>query len=145
MSYASAIVESSGLPPSPVGAVCDRAFLFQSRNNARSSIAPTARILSATLPLWIKALTMADDEVFVLIGGSVIALICWSLWLYRTQAIGDLFNASSQKTLLALAPVVCAVVLFVILKLYASHDVRDAAEYLLLYQSMGAGWVGTFA
>jgi uncharacterized membrane protein YjfL (UPF0719 family) len=67
------------------------------------------------------------------------------MWLYRTQSIGDWFNASKQKALMVIAPVLCTVVLFGILKLYASHDVRDAAQYLLMYQAMGAGWVGLLA
>jgi uncharacterized membrane protein YjfL (UPF0719 family) len=88
---------------------------------------------------------MSDDEMLVLLGGSISALVFWGIWLYRTQSIGDLFDSSNQKRQLLTTPVVCAVILFAILKLYASHDVRDAAEYLLMYQAMGAGWVGVFA
>src|SRR5687767_9695060 len=43
---------------------------------------------------------------------------------------------------LSLAPPACAAVLFLILRRYASHDVRDSGTYLTFYVIVGAAWVG---
>src|SRR5688500_6736538 len=88
---------------------------------------------------------MSDDEIFLLVISGIVSLICGGAWLYRIQAIGAVFNSPNRKLPLATTPAVCALLLFTVLNLFASHDVRDAPEYLLLYQAMGAGWVGFFA
>lgn len=88
---------------------------------------------------------MGEDEIFVMLFGCMAALVFWAIWYMHTSCIGELFRSSTQKMLLAFTPLVCGIALFAVLKLWASHDVRDAAQYLFMYQAMGAGWVGAFA
>jgi hypothetical protein len=47
--------------------------------------------------------------------------------------------------MLMVTPAACAMLLLIILRLYAAEDVRQAGEYLLMYSAMGAGWVGILA
>jgi hypothetical protein len=56
--------------------------------------------------------------------------------------IGELFGGETQRLILWLAPVVSAVLMFLVLKIWASHDVRDAPQYLMMYTLMGGAWVG---
>jgi hypothetical protein len=88
---------------------------------------------------------MSGDEVLVLLTGSVVGLICWGIWLYRTQSVHDLYGSWRERLMLMVTPAACAMLLWIILKLYAAEDVRHAGEYLLMYSAMGAGWVGILA
>jgi len=87
---------------------------------------------------------MGEDEVFVLLGSGMTALVFWGIWYFRSVQIAELFGAGSQRLILWLAPVASAVLLFMVLRIWASHDVRDAPQYLIMYSLMGAAWVGMF-
>ena len=48
----------------------------------------------------------------------------------------------ADRRLLLVTPFFCVAVLFFVLRKFASHDVRDAPQYLGFYIAMGAAWVG---
>jgi hypothetical protein len=82
---------------------------------------------------------MGGDEVFVLIFCGAGAFILWMIWLVaNTNMTDEFYRNGPLKSWAAGAGTVAAIMLFVVLKLWASHDVRDAPEYLLQYWLMGA-------
>jgi uncharacterized membrane protein YjfL (UPF0719 family) len=88
---------------------------------------------------------MSEDEVLVLLFSGVTSLVCWGTWLYRALAVDQAFGAQSQRQLLFVCPLLCAVILFAVLRVWASHDVRDDWRYLIFYCLMGFAWVGVAA
>ena len=88
---------------------------------------------------------MGEDEVMVLMFSGMLAFVMWGIWYFRSMQIAELFGAGSQHMILWLAPVASAVLLFMVLRIWASHDVRDAPQYLVMYSLMGAAWVGSVA
>src|SRR5688572_22236491 len=84
---------------------------------------------------------MSGDEAFILLICSVIALIGWGRWYYITSAAAGFGAARTQRMPLYVIPLACAALLLVVLKLAASHDVRDSFIYLSFYLVMGAAWV----
>ena len=85
---------------------------------------------------------MSGDEVFVLLVCGVTTLITWGRWFW--QAITNPSFASSwiERTPLLVIPQLCVIGLFSILRVFASHDVRDSSDYLLFYMLVGGAWVG---
>ena len=84
---------------------------------------------------------MSGDEAFILLICSLIALIGWGLWYYITSAAAGFGAARTQRMPLYVIPLACAALLLVVLKLAASHDVRDSFIYTSFYLVMGAAWV----
>ena len=84
---------------------------------------------------------MSGDEGLVLIVCCVIALAGWGHWYFMTRVVAGFGPARERRTPLYLIPLLCVALLFVVLKLAASHDVRDSLQYLFMYLVMGAAWV----
>lgn len=84
---------------------------------------------------------MSEDEILVAIVSSVIALILWGQWFYSCVSIED-FGRNRSLRYLALAAPCCAIaLLFFMLRIYASADVRNDPAYLIMYTMMGAAWL----
>jgi uncharacterized membrane protein YjfL (UPF0719 family) len=84
---------------------------------------------------------MSEDEVVILIFCCIIALIGWVRWYYLTSAAAGFGAARRQRMPLYLIPPICLGFLLLVLKLAASHDVRDSLVYLFFYLTMGAAWL----
>jgi hypothetical protein len=85
---------------------------------------------------------MSGDEVFVTFLSSVVAASAWLSWLNNAFASRRLAPSRRARLQLVLAPVVCALLLFAVIRRFASPDVRDSALYTFQYMVMGAAWVG---
>jgi hypothetical protein len=85
---------------------------------------------------------MSGDEVFVLIASFVVSLLIWARWYLRLARARTPQSGPGGRLELALAPLLCAAMLFTVLRTRASHDVRDDPRYLLFYMALGAAWVG---
>ena len=70
-----------------------------------------------------------------------IALIGWVRWYYMTAAAAGFGAARAQRMPLYMIPFLCVALLFVVLRIAASHDVRDSWPYLLMYLVMGMAWL----
>ncbi len=71
----------------------------------------------------------------------MIALILWGQWFYSCVSIED-FGRNRSLRYLALAAPCCAIaLLFFMLRIYASADVRNDPAYLIMYTMMGAAWL----
>ncbi len=85
---------------------------------------------------------MSGDEAVVLIASLMIGLFTWGLWygsLYRVARLG---LRTVPRRRLALVPVACGLLLFVVLRLASAHDVRDSGVYLTFYVVLGVAWLG---
>jgi len=85
---------------------------------------------------------MSGDEVFALLLAGGLALWTWVGWYLSTVSVSRLGAPAPGKATISWWPLVCAVVLFAVLKTASSFDVRDDVVYLIFYMVLGAGWLG---
>jgi hypothetical protein len=83
---------------------------------------------------------VSDDETFLLIFSAVIGGFCAWRWYMPVLRAREGGFAVAERTALGFAPIVGLIGVFVMLKLAASADVRDAPTYLLLYSVLGLAW-----
>ena len=85
---------------------------------------------------------MSGDEVMVLIVSLSILGWSWFVWYRRYFASlrSPVLKAAAYP--LGIVPVAGAVILFAVLRLFSSHDVRDSVEYMLFYMAFGCAWIG---
>lgn len=84
---------------------------------------------------------MSGDEVLVLIGACILALIQWWRWLSPGIQIVDFGRTPALRAAALLILPCCLALLFAGLKRFASHDVRDDGVYLFFYLMLGAAWL----
>lgn len=89
---------------------------------------------------------MSEDEVMATVVSVAISLFAWLWWYGSILLRKKLPLATGQPPVLLplLTPPIALATLFAILKLLASHDVRDADAYLFMYTAMGSAWTGAF-
>lgn len=85
---------------------------------------------------------MSDDEVFVLIITAAGTALFWGYWYFLCVAVRDFGRAPRVRVAAMLAPPAAMALLFVVLRLAASHDVRNDGVYLSFYLLFGAAWMG---
>jgi hypothetical protein len=85
---------------------------------------------------------MSEDEVFATIVSCFLAGVFWIRWYRHCQAITWLRCGVGLRLAVIAGPLACGVLLWVILRRLASHDVRWDPKYLFMYMVMGAAWVG---
>ncbi|MBX3461148.1 MAG: hypothetical protein KF696_14475 [Planctomycetes bacterium] len=84
---------------------------------------------------------MGEDEIMVTIASAIAALVMWGLWGANRRGMrSDFYPNASIKQLTLIGGIVNAGLLFMILKLWSSFDVRDSAPYLAQYWFMGAAF-----
>lgn len=87
-------------------------------------------------------LPMSGDEVFASMASVALACGMWVRWTYRVLRPHEMLGARSSRLSLLWGPVVSALLLWAVLGTLAASDVRDDARYLMMYEFMGAAWVG---
>src|SRR5438093_4810807 len=85
---------------------------------------------------------MSGDEQVVLIASAGVAVWAWYGWYIPAIIVQRLGAPRPGRRLIFLTPVVCAAVLFLVLKTVSAHDVRDDLRYLGFYLLLGAAWLG---
>jgi len=83
---------------------------------------------------------MSGDEFMVLILSGFAAASAWYRW-YRAVLVRTLVDRNASRPIFVAAPVVCLMLLYAILRLWAADDVRSSI-YMTLYMVAGAAWVG---
>lgn len=83
---------------------------------------------------------MSPDEVLVTVVSAVFGPFFWLVWWYRLKGVAPMGRGRGAHAI-ALTAAACAVLIFLVLKLGASHDVRDAPVYLLMYVLLGLAWL----
>src|SRR5687768_11226413 len=88
---------------------------------------------------------MSGDEVLALVVSGFLALFLWGRWYWHATVVRAIGGTAPSRAPLMVAPLLAAVLLFIVLRRFASHDVRAAGTYLTFYIVLGAGWVGVGA
>ena len=86
---------------------------------------------------------MSEDEFVVLVASGILASIAWVAWYWRALRLGQ--PPAAALRMLLLAPPVCGLLLFGVLRTVSSHDVRDDPVYLAFYMVLGAAWIAAWA
>lgn len=86
----------------------------------------------------------SPDEILALLIGIVVTLISWIRWYFLLAVTGTRVRRRGKRGALALAPLVCAVLLAVVLFRWSSEDVRTDGAYIFFYLVIGAAWLGLF-
>jgi hypothetical protein len=86
---------------------------------------------------------MSEDEVLVLLLAGTVGAVVWLRWLFHMLAVHGLFRSRGLALAAIGAVALAGVVLYLILKTLAAHDVRDDSRYVAFYLIMGAAWVGS--
>jgi hypothetical protein len=84
---------------------------------------------------------MSGDEALMLIVCGIIGLVGWGSWYFHAVAIRAMSADLLVRQSILLTPLLCAAILFFVLKQFASPDVRDSGIYLGFYEVMGAAWL----
>ena len=85
---------------------------------------------------------MSGDEVVMLVVSAILALVFWGTWYIAPMLVRQVGRRSSRRSLLQITPLVAAALLWIVLRNWASFDVRDDPRYLTFYLVLGAAWVG---
>jgi len=84
---------------------------------------------------------VSGDEIIVLGVCGLIAGWRWVQWA-RLALLGSLLDDGPARRWLVLTPLMCLLLLFAVLRAFASFDVRNSGLYTTFYMVMGAAWVG---
>ena len=85
---------------------------------------------------------MSGDELFVFIASLAVLIPAWAGWYWQTATVAVHVGPAQWRPLLRIVPLACAAVLWIVLRELASFDVREDAQYLLMYMALGLAWVG---
>jgi hypothetical protein len=85
---------------------------------------------------------LSEDEKAVLAISLLIAAITWGIWFWRGSRLSPLMKRGGARRTLVVAPILCALLLFALLRTWSASDVRNDGLYLFFYQALGAAWVG---
>lgn len=85
---------------------------------------------------------MSGDEFLLLIACSLVSVFTWGPWLHQAATCARVGCESRDRWGLYLYPLLCAAMLLVVLRFYASWDVQISPFYIGFYLVMGAAWVG---
>src|SRR5689334_7329381 len=84
---------------------------------------------------------MSKGETMIFIASLLAAVVLCASWMYQYTRIGTRVCRPSW-TMPLITALICAGLLFAILKRWASSDVRDSSKYLVFYMGVGAAWIG---
>jgi uncharacterized membrane protein YjfL (UPF0719 family) len=84
---------------------------------------------------------MSDDEMAVLMVSGIISAVGWGAWYTSAAMVTSIGSSRGERLPVYFAPLACAGLLFTVLSVWASHDVRDNFFYILMYLAMGMAWV----
>jgi len=88
------------------------------------------------------ALPLSEDEGLVVFVSLALWVLTWIWWYWELGAGSKLRAERTASRMLALVPPGALLVLYAILRRWASFGVRDSAEYLFQYVALGAAWLG---
>jgi hypothetical protein len=84
---------------------------------------------------------MSGDEFFVLAISVVLSAVVWVRRYFRNLASTRLVGGASLL-LVWIAPFAGFALIFAVLRTLAARDVRNAPEYLFMYEALGIAWMG---
>jgi hypothetical protein len=84
---------------------------------------------------------MSGDEFFVLVFSVVFSAVVWVGRYYR-GLVSERLVGAAWPLLVWLAPLAGFALIFLVLRTLAARDVRNAPEYLVMYEALGIAWMG---
>lgn len=69
-------------------------------------------------------------------------LLLWGEWFWRLFRISRLISSPKTRLPIILSFCFSLEVVWLVLRLWSSHDVRDSPAYLIFYMTLAAGWLG---
>lgn len=84
---------------------------------------------------------MSQGEIGVTVVAAIITSIFSFGWLIRVLTPTTLHSSRAARWPLWLSPLTAVAAIFIILRLFAASDVRNAPNYLAMYTVMGAAWL----
>ena len=90
-----------------------------------------------------ERLPMSGDETVAMLIAFFIAAVAWGIWYFRPMSIERLRTRESTRSgsgLLRVAPLIASLIVLLVLRTLAAHDVRDDWRYLAMYTILGAAW-----
>lgn len=88
------------------------------------------------------ALLLSEDEALVVVVSILLWIPSWIWSLWELRAGPVLRRERAPARALGFLPFVALGILFLILKLWSSFDVRDSGPYLFQYLALGGAWLG---
>lgn len=79
---------------------------------------------------------------FTGIAAVVLAFGFWSSWYADLMRVAPLFPNRKHRIVLGVVPVLCITGVVALLRVSASHDVRENPFWIAYYAVLGAAWVG---
>lgn len=84
---------------------------------------------------------MSGDELVVFILSLILSVTMWGKWLRLCLSREDFGRARQLHIIGGLIPFSGLVLIFCVLRAYASYDVREDIMYLLFYTAFGCAWL----
>lgn len=88
------------------------------------------------------ALPLSEDEGLVVVLSIAVWVVSWIWWYWELGTGPKLRAERTAGQALGIVLPIALVLLYVILRRWASFDVKNSAEYLFQYLALGAAWVG---
>src|SRR5262245_10554175 len=88
------------------------------------------------------ALPLSEDEGLVVVLSIAVWVVSWIWWYWELGTGPKLRAERTAGQALGIVLPMARVLLYVILRRWASFDVKNSAEYLFQYLALGAAWVG---
>jgi uncharacterized membrane protein YjfL (UPF0719 family) len=88
------------------------------------------------------ALPLSDDEGLVVVVSIALWVLTWIWWYWELGTGPKLRAERTGSRVLAFVLPLDLLLLYMILRRWASSDVKDSAEYLFQYVALGAAWLG---
>jgi len=88
---------------------------------------------------------MSGDEVWLSVIATILTGWFWGKWYLETNSFWSPRWHPAGRGPLRGAPIIAAVLLLVVLKTVASHDVINDGRYIYMYFALGMAWVGVTA
>jgi len=82
------------------------------------------------------------DEVFALIACCIMGARFLFRWYRGIFLVTTIAASNVQRLVLAIVPMACLLLLQLVLSGWSAHEVREGAEYDLLFMAGGAAWLG---
>lgn len=84
---------------------------------------------------------MAESEIVVFMFSVVTCLVGWGFWLRDCRVGGKLSSVRHRGGLLSWSAMSALLLLYLLLRSWSAHDVRNSLPYLAFYWFMGAAWI----
>jgi hypothetical protein len=84
---------------------------------------------------------MSGDELVVTLASIVLGPIAWIVWFWRLAHIECVVPGRTGRLIVGAVVPLCAAIIFAVILIGGSSDVRHAPHYLVMYVALGLAWL----